>query len=635
MDYVNKNRPSSRQRGIFPIIMAGLAVASAVAGAASSSAANKKGRRNAAFQENMGLQNQLADQEIADTNALKEIDEYGNKNVQYYANGGSIQNPDDSFTPEQLAMVKNSLSQSPSNLAPQPTYATRGGALAPIGSGVVEVQGNKHNETTIDGVSGVQLVEDGQVTAEVEDKEVIADGDKVYSHRLKYDTKNSYADKMRKLTKKRNQLEDKQEQATGLRAKNTIERQLASLNMGEKALFAHQEANAYKEGIETVNKFAYGGKIRKLAGGGRVDPKPVPKWRQTFYLNETDGKYKGYGKNDLGQYQDPNNPNVVINNDETPMYTYDDTDSNIGNVTPYRAKPVSAVTAPVVKDTTLQNVLGAAGAVAGAAGSMSTPKTEAVSTIPSTPTNAGQASDVPTDAKEGFDWKGLAKGAGRLLPSLIDNVGNAILTKNTPSVPVPLLNRAQPLETRVNVNPQLADARRRRRTVAESILRNTSNSNNAKNNMIASNIATSRGVDEVLGSKENQELMLRNANAQNQQMVSGANTAVMNEYANRNMMRSNDIQARKSANVANLAGDIKGVIQMGQLDKQFETNTAANLMDDKNGEKAMIYAQSQEFMNNPQMSSIVYDKAKTKDSEGNYVYPQLVNLLKTKYGWTD
>lgn len=643
-------RPSSRQRGIFPIIMAGLAVASAVASTASSAAASKKGRRNAQLLEYQGLKNQEAEQALADSNALKQIDEYGNKDVQYYANGGEIQNPDDSFSPEQLAMIKNSLTKSPSELAPQPSYATQGGRLNPIGSGVVEVQGNKHNETTIDGVSGVQLIENGEVTAEVEDKEIIADGDKVYSQRLKYDKKHSYADKMRILTKKRNKLEQEQENTNDKRVKNTIERKLAGLNMGEKALFAHQEANAYKEGIQTVNKFAFGGKIRKLTIGGNVDPKPIKSWMRTFYTNQKGGKYNGYATNSLGEFRDPNNSNITIDSKGVPTYPYEQ-ESLVNKPIPYKAKQLVTPLAPVVKDNTLSNILGAASAVAGAIGSTSgTTASKPASTTPPTTSNTSTAnsttppvSTIPnstsststTNTNKSINWNNIGTAVGRIAPSLIDNVGNAILTNNTPAIPIPLLNRAQSLETKVNVNPQLADARRRRRTVAEGILRNTSNSNNAKNNMIASNIATSRGVDEILGSKENQELMLRNADAQNKQMVAGSNSATMNEYAFRNLQRSNDIQARKSANLSNLAGDIKGVIQMGQLDNQFNTSTAANLMDDKNGEKAVIYAQNEEFMNNPQMSSIIYNKAKTKDLQGNYMFPQLVELLKNKYGWTE
>ena len=149
-------------------------------------------------------------------------------------------------------------------------YQTAGGNLVPIGDGVEKVVGNKHNDTKIDGVSGVQLIKNGEVDAEVEDKEVIADGDKVYSHRLKYNANESYADKMKKIVSKRNKLEKEQEASSNKRRKNTIERQLAGLNMAENALFEHQELKKYEEGIKVANSFAFGGKIKKFEGGGTI-----------------------------------------------------------------------------------------------------------------------------------------------------------------------------------------------------------------------------------------------------------------------------------------------------------------------------------------------------------------------------
>lgn len=52
-------------------------------------------------------------------------------------------------------------------------FQTIGGKLIPIGTGVEQAVGNKHEETKIDGVSGIQLAQNGEVQAEIEDGEVM------------------------------------------------------------------------------------------------------------------------------------------------------------------------------------------------------------------------------------------------------------------------------------------------------------------------------------------------------------------------------------------------------------------------------------------------------------------------------
>lgn len=620
-------RPFSRKRAIAPLVIgAVLAASSAIAGMSSSANAKKQQKRQLGSQETQTLEGQYMQQALGDRQIFNEFDENGNRDVQYYAKGGSVQNSSQNISPEQMSILKMGMAQTggkmPSLPISQGGFQTQGGNLVPIGEGVEEAVGNRHNETKIDGVSGIQLHKDGEVQAEIEDKEIVADGTTVYSDRLLYDKNNSYADKMRKLVKKRNKLEERQEKSNDWRVKDTSERQLAGLNMAEFALYQHQEAKKYNEGINVANKLAYGGKIRKFAyGGNPTRPMPIYDWMKKFYQTEDKGKYKGYGKNTLNQYQNPINSDIKINNNSTPMYNYEEstnvTSSPINMNKPgILQKPIS----PITPDNTLSNILGTAGSLVGSMNSTSSDTSAAASNVVADASNTNKT-----------DWNNILSKVGKYAPTLIDNVGNYIATRNTPQLPPSLLDRAEPLETKVNINPQLAEARRRKRSIGEGILRNTSNSNNAKNNIIAAGLAGERTVDEVLAQKDNQELALRNANSQNRQMVSSKNNATINQDNFRQMQRLNDIQSRDSANLSNLQGDIKNVINTEMLDKQFKTNTLANLADDSLGEKAIIYAQNKEFMNDSSNRDYIYQRAAETNPDGSLKNPKLAEILKKLY----
>ena len=209
---------------------------------------------------------------------------------------------------------------------------------------------------------------------------------------------------------------------------------------------------------------------------------------------------------------------------------------------------------------------------------------------------------------------------------LIDNIGNFLLTKNTPKLPAPLLNKVEPLETKVNVNPQLAEIRRTNKAVKDNILFNTSNSNNAKNNLVATALAGNRQANEILGGKENQEIALKNADHQNKQMVANTNNATMNEYRFRQYQRINDINSQYSANLADLSKDIGNVITSNKLDKQFDANTLANLADDTLGEKAAIYIGNKDFMSKEVNRQAMKERADFLANKGdNYIKNLLIS----------
>lgn len=597
-------RPSSRKRHIAAsaLIGAGVQVLGSVLGMSQARKAQKEQERQLKQQELATINAQYAQAKANDYNTYNNTNTFGDNNVEYYANGGemeanSLPNSAPKLSPMQMAEIQKSLTQN-GGIAPQMSisnggYQTKGGNLVPIGDGVEEAVGNYHNEETIDGVSGIQLSKNGEPVAEIENKEVVVDGDTVYSHQLKYDGKQSYADKMRKITAKRNKLEKEQNATKDKRVKNTIERKLAGLNMAEEALFTHQEHRKYAEGIAVANTFAFGGKLPKFSNGGNV-------------YTDTNGKrYRLVnGKKqyfiDFDPIKTAKEEEIALNtalnkkdvdwNASTPKML----DNGKNNISDLVQAP-SAVNAPTMQPLTTAT----AGATTGA-------------------TTAGAGA------------KGIGSQIGsaalQLAPMLIDNIGNLLLTKNTPKLPVPLLNKVEHLETKVNVNPQLAEIRRTNKAVKDNILFNTSNSNNAKNNLVATALAGNRQANEILGGKENQEIALKNADHQNKQMVANTNNATMNEYRFRDYQRSNDIRSQYSANLADLSKDIGNVITSNKLDKQFDANTLANLADDKLGEKAAIYIGNKDFMSKEANRQAMKDRADFLANKGdNYIKNMLIS----------
>ena len=586
--------------------------------------AQREQRKQLKQQELNNINAQYAQAKANDYNTYNNTNTFGDNNVEYYANGGEVEanslpNSAPKLSPMQMAEIQKSLTQN-GGLAPQMPisnggYQTKGGNLVPIGDGVEEAVGNQHNEETIDGVSGIQLSKNGEPVAEIENKEVVVDGDTVYSHQLKYDGKQSYADKMRKITAKRNKLEKEQNATKDKRVKNTIERKLAGLNMAEEALFTHQEHRKYAEGIAVANTFAFGGKIPKFSNGGSV------------YTDTNGKKYRLV--NGKKQYFIDFDPIKTAKEEEIALNTAlnkKDVDWNAStpkmldkdkNNIPDLVQAPSAVNAPTMQPLVTSKAV--TGIVPG------------IGEVAKTGEVARAAASGVGATTAGAAAKGIGSQIGsaalQLAPMLIDNIGNLLLTKNTPKLPVPLLNKVEHLETKVNVNPQLAEIRRTNKAVKDNILFNTSNSNNAKNNLVATALAGNRQANEILGGKENQEIALKNADHQNKQMVANTNNATMNEYRFRDYQRSNDIRSQYSANLADLSKDIGNVITSNKLDKQFDANTLANLADDKLGEKAAIYIGNKDFMSKEANRQAMKERADFLANKGNNY---IKNLLISK-----
>ena len=132
--------------------------------------------------------------------------------------------------------------------------------------------------------------------------------------------------------------------------------------------------------------------------------------------------------------------------------------------------------------------------------------------------------------------------------------------------------------------------------------------------MIATSLMTGRQTDELLVNKENQEMALRNANSQNRQAVANSNIAQANERSMMEFSRQNDLNTRRSANAANLVGDITSTINEYKVGQQFDADVKANLMDDPEGSKAILYAQDNQVMSNPTLRNTILQRAKILNS---------------------
>ena len=552
-----KMRPSSRKRHIAStLIGAGVQVLGSVLGMSAAQKAQREQAKQLKQQELDAINAQYSQAKANDYNTYNNTNTFGDNNVEYYANGGEVEanslpNSAPNLSPMQMAEIQKSLTQN-GGLAPQMPvsnggYQTKGGNLVPIGDGVEEAIGNQHNEEKIDGVSGIQLSKNGEPVAEIENKEVVVDGDTVYSHQLKYDGKQSYADKMRKITAKRNKLEKEQNTAKDRRVKNTIERKLAGLNMAEEALFTHQEHRKYAEGIKVANSFAFGGKIPKFSNGGNVftDTANGRKYRlvngKKQYFIDFD-PIKTAKEEEIALNTELNKKDVDWNASTPKML---DNDKN--NI-PDLVQSPSAVNAPTMQP------LVTAGATTGA-------------------TTAGVGA------------KGIGSQIGsaalQLAPMLIDNIGNLLLTKNTPKLPAPLLNKVEHLETKVNVNPQLAESKDSERNMARLIDSNTSSSS-GKIARIQSLV--NRGVlerNKLRGMKENVETNLLNRSALNRQGVEAANNQMLNAYDNAVTQTENEkIQARAN-NRTNIIEGLTSAVrdyQLGMDKRRSEENATAAMM---------------------------------------------------------
>ena len=159
----------------------------------------------------------------------------------------------------------------------------------------------------------------------------------------------------------------------------------------------------------------------------------------------------------------------------------------------------------------------------------------------------------------------------------IDNIYNATLINKTPNIPLPTVKetyyaKAMPLKTTVDINDSLNSVNDSYRNFTTNVNNNSSSSNVARGNNLAGFAKVLQSKNSIYQNKNNMETQLINQNQQNIQNVNNSNTqnaqnianqnlAAKDAYNMNNMYRTDDINRRKSANVADAVNNATTQIQ--------------------------------------------------------------------------
>jgi hypothetical protein len=458
-------------------VSAGLSLVSGLLG--------KAEQEKEARQQEYATQGQLITQQAQrDAIAVKDYDTSGNRDVKYYADGGVLPTTTGQFN-------------------------TKGGKLVPISSNSEVAVGNTHGEKTIDNSYGITLEKGNTPIAEIENEEVVKDGQKVYSDRLMFNSTQTFADKAKQLGVKAGKIETKLSNTKDVKDRNGLERTLAGIKMGEEVLYQKQEAEKQVQGEQELN-----GLPVKALGGSLPYGFDRSMQELNKYLSSTQEK------------------SILPSGQEL-----------------------------------------------------------AIPKMDYTPTTVPNLASIRTEDKTKDFFKDLA-------PTLIDNVGNAILTANTPKLPKPIYNPTANIETEINVNPQLAEISNTANTIQDNILSTSNDSNVARANIASSRLKAMQAKLGVLAGKEQGERGLKSTQNQISAAAQSSNNAKLEEYNNLQFARKNEISSRWSGNLANLAGDIKDTQTRQDTKEAYNKMILADLLDDTTGQKLKT------FMNNPSLFNL-------------------------------
>ena len=184
-----------------------------------------------------------------------------------------------------------------------------------------------------------------------------------------------------------------------------------------------------------------------------------------------------------------------------------------------------------------------------------------------------------------------------LAPMLADNVANFFLAKNAPAPPKPIMRRTPILDTRVNVNPQLANVANAVASSNETVRANTNNSNVARANITATNLKGAEATNNIYASKENAERQLQNEQIKAITATANTNAELDSEY--QKDVRDDRLQRSSalSKNITNLTEDIKAVRQNEIQKDSDDTLVTLGLLDDPTGEKGRTFSRLGRSMN--------------------------------------
>ena len=408
-------------------------------------------------------------------------------------------------------------------------YGTKGGSLKPLASGIEKAEGNTHEQ------GGIELSEEGKPFAEIEDKEIMVDDDKILSNRLPFHAGKTFADEGESLGHEKAEYE-KHLTSSDIFKRNTAKRNLEKLDNKMNTLLKYQDVvrkNLDLDDTSPVNKKAYGGMLPKYWDGGKL----LQSEDRITFNSRNDRYNRQKSQNNEGRF--------------SPPLAEDDGQSDVtvpGNE--QRANNFSNV---------LQGEDG---------------------------NNSMNNNSTNPNTNKRFNGQNIANGLMNAIP-YIDNIANSRLIKQTPEIPTPTNKVAMdemvmPMQTKYDISGALNESNRDVNTFNKNILDNTSSSNTARGNLASGLAAKIANNNQLYTQKTNAENQLQNANAMNQQAVNARNVGnrqnILNEnsgqtdkYNWNNMLRKDDMRTQTSANVQNATNDaIHGVQdkRTGDLDKQ-------------------------------------------------------------------
>lgn len=501
------------------------------------------------------------EKKVGDTLALDEYDTNG-QYVDYFANGGKLP----------TSPIKGK-------------YATIGGKTKTIANGVEEVEGNTHEQKSIDNSYGVTLVnkQNGMPTANVEDEEVIVDGEYVFSDRLSPDGNATFAKKMKSLAMKRNKVEEElSEKQIDTKISNGLKRTLEGIDLKEKELANQQEMMKAMMNTSQEPMLAYGGGIGDPTAPTPVKPKvafnpssedflPVRKIQRITNPDGSNAYQYFYDKlpNEEGYSEDMNSH--IYTNDEYINKTSKQHPEYSKETEMYLKKTGNKVGRDIKPNYKLVQ---------------QPPKLAYGGGVPDyVDSSLGTTKNPLTPEEESYRDKGTID---YLAPTLLDNAMNLGLTIGSPQLAKPIMKTAKSLKTNINVSPQVGAVKNAVGASVANIAANTSNSNVARANMVSARLRGSEQLGSIYANKENLETQLINSDTMNKQAVDFGNVDTANNQNMLEFTRRNDIASRISANMADVSKNVGEAQTKTQLDDYYDEVMLLDLLDDKTGDKARV-----------------------------------------------
>ena len=165
---------------------------------------------------------------------------------------------------------------------------------------------------------------------------------------------------------------------------------------------------------------------------------------------------------------------------------------------------------------------------------------------------------------------GLLGMAGKAAP-FMDNLAMKKYINQVKGDSMPEMNTSPMLNTRFNINPQLAEAKRSARVFDKSMDGSATNRSTARNAKIAGQSQRLNALNKLFGRKENVETQLKNNAAQVYNATNNSNTALRNQHAQNNVDFNNQKEYMKYANILNMSEDV-GNINSQRIEQQNQQN---------------------------------------------------------------